>query len=65
MRRIDAPVLVIWGEQDRYIGKEWAQPDSEWAPNVRLVRLPDCSHWVQQEQPERVNERLVEFLRSE
>jgi pimeloyl-ACP methyl ester carboxylesterase len=25
--------------------------------------IPNCSHWVQQEQPERVNELLLEFLR--
>lgn len=63
LRRIDAPVLVIWGERDRYIGREWADPDPQWAPNARVVRLPDCSHWVQNEQSERVNELLIEFLR--
>jgi pimeloyl-ACP methyl ester carboxylesterase len=64
MRPIVAPVLVIWGEQDRYIGRELAQPSRAWVPNVRLERLAEASHWVQNDQPERVNELLIEFLRA-
>ena len=63
MRPIVAPVLVIWGEQDRYIGRELAEPSRAWVPNVRVERLADASHWVQNDQPERVNQLLVEFLR--
>jgi pimeloyl-ACP methyl ester carboxylesterase len=29
----------------------------------RVVRLPDASHWVQHDEPERVNQLLTEFLR--
>lgn len=63
MRRIDAPVLVIWGEQDRYLGRELADPDPAWVPNARVERLANASHWVQNDQPTRVNELLIEFLR--
>jgi pimeloyl-ACP methyl ester carboxylesterase len=62
LRRIDAPVLVIWGEQDRYIGRELAEPSRRWVPHVRVERLPEASHWVQNDQPERVNQLLTEFL---
>src|SRR5918997_1608091 len=27
IRRIEAPVMVIWGERDRFLGKEMAEPD--------------------------------------
>lgn len=64
LRRIEAPVLVIWGEQDSFLGRELAEPDPEWVPHARLERLPDASHWVQADQPERVNELLLGFLRS-
>lgn len=57
-----APVLVIWGERDRFIGKQYADPPVDLAPNARVVRLPDASHWVQNDRPERVNELLLEFL---
>jgi pimeloyl-ACP methyl ester carboxylesterase len=62
LRRIDAPVLVIWGERDRYLGQELAEPPRAWVPHARVERLPDASHWVQVDQPERVNALLCEFL---
>lgn len=62
LRRIEAPVLVIWGERDRYLGADLADPDPAWVPNARVERLPQASHWVQQDAPERVNELLLDFL---
>ena len=62
LRRIDAPVLVIWGEQDRALGPELAEPPHAWVPNARVERLPDASHWVQNDRPERVNALLLDFL---
>ena len=62
LKRIEAPALVIWGEQDRYLGKELARPDSRWVPNVRVERFPDASHWVHMDRPERVNALLLDFL---
>lgn len=63
--RIEAPVLVIWGERDRYLGTELAEPDRRLVPNVRVARLADASHWVQVDQPERVNAELLDFLREQ
>ena len=62
LRRIDAPVLIIWGERDRYLRKELAEPSRRWVPNVRVERLPDASHWVHMDDPERVNSLLLDFL---
>ncbi len=62
MSRIDCPVLVIWGEQDRFLGPELAEPEARWVSDVRVERLPEASHWVQNDSPERVGELLLEFL---
>ena len=62
LRPIQSPLLVIWGERDHYLGRELAEPGPEWVPDVRLERLPDASHWVQQDAPERVNGLLLDFL---
>src|SRR6266542_6357019 len=62
MRPVAAPVMVIWGERDRYLGAELAEPDATLVPNVRVERLPDASHWVQNDRPERVNALLLDFL---
>jgi pimeloyl-ACP methyl ester carboxylesterase len=59
---ITAPTLVIWGERDRYIGAELAEPSRQWVRDVRVERLPEATHWVQHEAPERVNELLEQFL---
>ena len=61
--RIDAPVLVIWGERDRWLGAELAEPDARWVPHARVERVPDASHWVQADAPDRVNDLLLGFLR--
>ncbi|AUX43705.1 epoxide hydrolase [Sorangium cellulosum] len=61
--RIEAPVLVIWGEHDRYLGAELAAPDPAAVPNARVARVPDAGHPVHYDRPERVNQLLLEFLR--
>jgi len=60
---IDKPALVIWGEPDRWLGSEMAQPDPRWVRDARLERIPGTSHWVQADAPDRVNELLLSFLR--
>jgi epoxide hydrolase 4 len=62
MRPIEAPTLVIWGDRDTALGSELAQPEARWVKDVRVVHLPEATHWVQHDDPERVNELLTEFL---
>jgi len=64
LRPIAAPTLVIWGERDKHLGAELAEPDPRWVPDVRVERIADASHWVEHDSPERVNELLLEFLAS-
>ncbi|HVC07914.1 MAG TPA: alpha/beta hydrolase [Solirubrobacterales bacterium] len=62
MSPIDCPVLVIWGQRDRHLGSELADPGRRWAPKVRVERIPDATHWVQHDAAERVNELLTDFI---
>jgi pimeloyl-ACP methyl ester carboxylesterase len=62
MRPIVAPTLVIWGDRDTALGPELAEPEARWVKDVRVVHLPEATHWVQHDDPERVNELLTEFL---
>ncbi|WP_119069454.1 alpha/beta fold hydrolase [Rubrobacter indicoceani] len=64
VRRIEAPTLLIWGERDRYLGVELLQVDRDLVPHLQTERLPDASHWVQQDAPQRVNRLLRDFLKS-
>ena len=62
--RIDIPTLLIWGEQDRYLGIRLTEGLEPWVPKLQLERIPDASHWVQAEVPERVNALILGFLRT-
>jgi pimeloyl-ACP methyl ester carboxylesterase len=61
-RRIDHPVLLIWGEQDQALTIRMTHGLEEWVPNLRIERLPEASHWVAEEAPERVTALLTDFL---
>ena len=63
-RKIDVPTLVVWGEKDRYLGTKLAEGLERWVPDVTVERIPEASHWVQADAPERVNELLVRFFRA-
>jgi pimeloyl-ACP methyl ester carboxylesterase len=34
-----------------------------WVPDLRVERLADATHWVQHDDPQRVNELMIDFLR--
>ena len=60
---VQQPVLFIGGERDSTI--RFASLEATKAlPNLRkLVLLPNCGHWVQQERAALVNAELIDFLR--
>jgi len=60
--RVAQPALVIWGDRDAYLRRSLADGMRRWVPNVHVAHIPDASHWVLADAPERVNELLVEFL---
>jgi pimeloyl-ACP methyl ester carboxylesterase len=59
---VQQPVLFIGGERDSTM--RFARLDAMKAlPNLRkIVRLPGCGHWTQQERPAEVNAELLAFL---
>lgn len=54
--------LMIWGEQDTALGKELTYGTQEYVQDLTIRYIPDSSHWVQQEQPDLVNQYIREFL---
>jgi pimeloyl-ACP methyl ester carboxylesterase len=59
--RVDVPVLIIWGEEDRALGLETLDGVDRYVADITIRRLPGVSHWVQQEAPETVNAILAEW----
>jgi len=66
---ISPPALYMVGDRDTVLGF-LPVPDSlaalrEFAPRARdLIRVKDCGHWTQQEQPAVVSSALVDFAKS-
>lgn len=60
--RVRVPTLLLWGKQDRHLGYEMARPSIELCDEGQLEFFEDATHWIQHEEPERVNRRLIEFL---
>lgn len=60
---INAETLVIWGELDPALGIELLDGLREMMPGVHIYRIPDSSHWVQNEAPAEVNRVLSGFLK--
>ena len=59
---LGVPTLMIWGENDTALGKELTYGTEAYVRDLQIKYIPDCSHWVQQEQPHLVNQYMREFL---
>ena len=59
---LDIPTLTIWGEADTALGKELTYGTQTYVRDWQIKYIPNCSHWVQQEQPTLVNAYMREFL---
>lgn len=59
---LEIPTLTIWGEADTALGKELTYGTEAYVRDWQIKYIPNCSHWVQQEQPALVNSYIWEFL---
>ena len=60
--RIHVQTLLIWGARDCFLGRQMAQPSIDLCDNGRLEMIKKASHWVQHEEPERVNQLILDFI---
>lgn len=59
---LPVPTLMIWGENDTALGKELTYGTDAYVSNFQIQYIPNCGHWVQQEQPQLVNQYMRNFL---
>jgi pimeloyl-ACP methyl ester carboxylesterase len=64
LRRVNIPVLVVWGESDGVIDPEYGRAYAQSFPNARFELIPEAGHLPQLEQPERVLKLVWEFADS-
>jgi 4,5:9,10-diseco-3-hydroxy-5,9,17-trioxoandrosta-1(10),2-diene-4-oate hydrolase len=63
LARIEAPALLLWGREDRFIPLEWALTALRGIPDAELRVIPRCGHWVQFEHAELFDRVAGDFLR--
>jgi pimeloyl-ACP methyl ester carboxylesterase len=61
--RVRVPVLILWGRGDAALGPDLANASLALCDQGRLVVFPDATHWLQHEEPDDVNRRLLAYLR--
>jgi len=60
--RVRVPTRVIWGEADVALPKTLLDGLDQLIDDFKLVRIPEGSHWVIHEQPQRINGLIFGFL---
>jgi len=63
MLAVKVPTLVIWGEEDQALLIGNLNGLEEYVDDLTVKRIPDGTHWVGHEQPERVNALIRDFLK--
>ncbi len=56
------PTLIVWGDQDPWVGPKFADRLSDTIPGSRLVRLPGVGRLVPEETPEKLSSLLLDFI---
>ena len=59
---VRVPTLVVWGMRDRALLPGNLDGLEACVPDLRIERLPEASHWVMHEEPERLNRLIREFI---
>jgi epoxide hydrolase 4 len=61
---VERPTLVLWGMNDPALPPENLDGLDKVVKNLHVVRIPECSHWVQHDKPEVMLDESVRFLRA-
>ncbi len=61
-RELNRPALVVWGEGDAYIPREFAERHREAFPSAEIVYLPGSGHFPMADDPEGIAAAVIPFL---
>lgn len=60
--QVKVPVRVMWGERDRALTTGLLDGLDQVCPDLRVERIPEGSHWLSHEVPERVTALIRDFI---
>ena len=58
------PTLLVWGMADRVFSPIVLEGWKAMYPHAEVLELPEARHYLQEDEPEAISQRIVEFLRS-
>jgi pimeloyl-ACP methyl ester carboxylesterase len=61
LEEIEAPVLLVWGENDRMVPSSGSRHILDALPQTTYVLIPRCGHCPQVEEPDRFVDTLLAF----
>lgn len=61
-RDIQIPMLLIWGEKDRWMPPSYFKRLSQTFPKAKTILISNCGHAPQEECPLEVNKAILQFL---
>jgi pimeloyl-ACP methyl ester carboxylesterase len=59
---VRVPTLVVWGMRDQALLPGNLEGLEACVPDLRIERLPEATHWVMHEEPQRLNRLIREFI---
>jgi pimeloyl-ACP methyl ester carboxylesterase len=59
---VDAPVLLVWGAEDRVVPPSAGRRYAELLPNARLEVIDGAGHFLDLEQPDELARLVAEFV---
>lgn len=62
--RIKIPTLILWGKKDPYLVSEMAQDSLKYCDDGKLIYFDEATHWIQHDEPDRVNQLMLEFFKN-
>lgn len=61
------PIQIIYGENDKILPRVKNTMDKvkEHMPQAQLVSIPNCGHFLQEDEPEQISDLILSFMKSE
>lgn len=63
-KQVQAPTLIVWGENDQALISEMAPKSLDYCDEGDLEQFSDATHWIPHEYPNRVSTLLLSHLGS-
>jgi pimeloyl-ACP methyl ester carboxylesterase len=60
--RVAVPTLILWGDRDAALQAGLAEESAALCDDAEVAHIADATHWLQHEEIDEVNSRLIGFL---